>query len=166
MQWITIILLGFAANLDNLGIGLAYGVKNTKIPFTSNLTIAVISMVVTFTAVLAGGTISEYISPITANVMGSLLLCCIGVWTLFSQTSRSSKSIQNPALIDTDGDQIVSMIEALTLGIILSANCLAVGIGMGANGLSTSWSVLSIGLFSFLTIGLSSYFGSLLSEHL
>ncbi len=56
MHWITIILVGIAANLDNLGIGLAYGVKKTKIPFASNLTIAVVSMIVTYLSVLLAQT--------------------------------------------------------------------------------------------------------------
>ena len=47
MHWITRILIGLAANLDNLGIGLAYGVKDTKIPLASNITIAVVSMIMT-----------------------------------------------------------------------------------------------------------------------
>lgn len=55
MHWISIILIGIAANLDNLGIGLAYGVKRVKIPVLSNAVIAIMSMIVTFVAVTAGG---------------------------------------------------------------------------------------------------------------
>lgn len=164
MQWITIIILGIAANLDNLGVGLAYGVKKTKIPLFSNIIIAVVSMVVTFVSVIAGSTLSLYISTFIANLLGSILLCLVGLWMLIAQSTNHSSPVENPELIDTDRNQIVSFREALTLGFILSANCLATGIGIGANGLSILGTVLSVGVFSFITIGGSSYFGILLSK--
>ncbi|MHA6260126.1 manganese efflux pump [Sporosarcina sp. CAU 1771] len=166
MQWITIIFLGVAANLDNLGIGLAYGVKKTRIPLYSNLVIACVSMIVTFIAVLAGSTIIEYVSPRTANIVGSLLICFIGLWMLNPLNSAKKVALENPELIDVDRNHIISFREALTLGFILSANCLASGVGMGANGISTLWTVLSIGFFSVVTIAASSYFGSILSKTL
>ena len=159
MQWITIIVLGIAANLDNLVIGLAYSIKQTKIPFLSNLTIAGVSMAITYVSVIAGSTITEYISPETASLLGSLLLCAIGLWTIIPHQSSGDAPEKNPALIDRNGDKIVSFREALTLGFILSANCLATGIGIGANGISAIWTVLSIGVFSIVTIGASSQFG-------
>ncbi len=164
MQWITIVILGIAANLDNLVIGLAYSIKQTKIPFLSNLTIAAVSMAITYVSVIAGSTIVDYISPEMASLIGSLLLCGIGIWTMIPHQSNGDAPEKNPALIDSNGDKIVSFREALTLGFILSANCLASGVGIGANGISAIWTVLSIGLFSILTIGASSNFGKSLSR--
>lgn len=166
MQWITILLLGIAANLDNLVVSLAYSVKQTKIPFISNLTIAGVSMTVTYVSVIAGNTIIEYISPDTASLIGSLLLCAIGLWTVMPHHSSGEAPEKNPALIDRNGDKIVSFREALMLGVILSANCLATGIGIGANGISALWTVLSIGLFSIVTIGASNHCGKFLSRTL
>lgn len=164
MQWITIVILGIAANLDNLGVGLAYGMTKTKIPLFSNFIIAAVSMVVTFVSVIAGSTLTLYISVFTANLLGSLLLCLVGLWMLLPQDSNYKSPVENPKLIDTDGNKIVSFREAITLGFVLSANCLATGIGIGANGISVLWTVLSVGGFSLLTIGSSSYFGILLSK--
>jgi putative Mn2+ efflux pump MntP len=164
MQWITIILLGIAANLDNLVVSLAYSVKQTKIPFVSNLTIAGVSMTVTYVSVIAGNRIIEYISPDTASLIGSLLLCAIGLWTIIPHHPDGDAPEKNPALIDRNGDKIVSFREALMLGVILSANCLATGIGIGANGISALGAVLSIGFFSLVTIGASNHCGKLLSR--
>ncbi|MFE4897939.1 manganese efflux pump MntP [Peribacillus butanolivorans] len=164
MHWITIILIGVAANLDNLGIGLAYGVKQTKIPILSNITIAIMSMIVTYVAVIAGGTIIEYISPNIANLLGSLLLCVIGLWTLLSNRFSNQEFLKNPELIDEDRNHLISFREAITLGFILSANCLAGGIAIGANGISVIWTVISIGFFSLVTVGIGSHFGYLLTK--
>ncbi|MFI8495478.1 manganese efflux pump [Peribacillus butanolivorans] len=162
MHWLTIVLIGIAANLDNLGIGLAYGAKQTKIPIFSNVIIAIISMIITYIAVVAGGTIIEYISPSKANLLGSLLLCAIGLWTLLSKRFSKQETLKNPELIDEDRDYTISCREAITLGFILSANCLASGIAIGANGISAIWTVISIGFFSIVTVGVGSHLGYLL----
>ncbi|MEO4053846.1 manganese efflux pump [Solibacillus sp. CAU 1738] len=164
MHWITIILIGIASNLDNLGIGLAYGVKQVRIPVLSNVIIALMSMVVTYVAVSAGGTIIEYISVHTANILGSLLLCIIGLWTLFSQKFSNKGIMANPESFDGNKNHIISFGEAFTLGFVLSVNCIAGGIAIGANGISAIWTVISIGTFSFLTIAIGSRFGVLLTK--
>lgn len=164
MHWVTIILIGIAANLDNLGIGLAYGIKRVKIPVLSNAAIAVISMIVTYVAVTAGSTIDEFISPHTANLLGSLLLVTIGLWTLVSNRFSQQGIAEKPELFDEDKNYIISFRESMTLGFVLSANCLAGGIAIGANGISVIWTVISIGIFSFITVAVGSHFGSLLTK--
>lgn len=164
MHWVTIFLIGIAANLDNLGIGLAYGVKRVKIPVLSNATIAVIAMVVTYVAVTAGETIIDYISVHVANVLGSLLLCVIGLWTIFSKKFSPNGMMGNPEIFDEDKNFIISFREAFTLGFVLSANCFAGGIAIGANNIPAIWTVLSIGTFSFLSVAIGSQFGQLLTK--
>ena len=164
MHWITIILIGIAANLDNLGIGLAYGVKQVNIPILSNAVIEIMSMIVTYVAVTAGSTVVEYISPHTANLLGSLLLCVIGIWTLMSNNFSNQRIAGNPELFDEDKNLVISTREAMALGFVLSANCLAGGIAIGANGISALWTVISIGVFSFITVGVGSRCGSLLAK--
>ncbi|MGE7625299.1 manganese efflux pump [Viridibacillus sp. NPDC096237] len=164
MHWVTIILMGVAANLDNLGIGLAYGVKQTKIPMISNITIAFVAMVITYVAVVAGSEVTRYISPHNASLIGSFLLCGIGLWTLFSRRFNNQESLKNPETMDRDMNRIISVKEAVPLGLALSANCLAGGIAIGANGISAIWTVISIGLFSIITIGVGNHFGSLLAN--
>lgn len=164
MHWVTIILVGMAANLDNLGIGLAYGVKKMKIPFTSNMTIAIVSMIVTYLSVLLGGVLIEFISQHKANVVGSILLCGIGLYTIFSNKFACAKSEENLERIDKDQNNIISIKEAFVLGLILSLNCIAGGIGIGANGISAIFTVISIGFFSILTFAIGGHFGLILSK--
>ncbi|MGX9135675.1 manganese efflux pump MntP [Rummeliibacillus sp. JY-2-4R] len=164
MHWITIILIGFAANLDNLGIGLAYGVKQTKIPLASNITIAIVSMIVTYISVSIGHAMLHYISPHKANLLGSVLLCAIGSYTILSNHFSRPKSAESLEGIDRDRNNIISVREAIILGLILSINCLASGIAIGANGISVIWTVVSIGVFSILTFIIGGKFGLLLSK--
>lgn len=164
MQWIMVIFLGIAANLDNLGIGLAYGIRKTKIPIRSNVTIALVSMVVTFAAMVAGERVTTYISVNTADILGGLLLCAIGVWMLLQPRAAEPNPYEDPTVADIDGDRVISVREALPLGFLLSANCLAAGFGMGVSGSSMVGTILSVGFFSFITIGGSHRFGTLLAR--
>ncbi|MFF2752620.1 manganese efflux pump MntP family protein [Psychrobacillus sp. NPDC058041] len=164
MHWITIILIGIAANLDNLGIGLAYGIKQTKIPIFSNVTIAIISMVVAYVAVVSGEIITNYIPILHANLLGSSLLCIIGLWTILSSILSNEDTAKKTEQIDKDGNNIISVREAISLGFILSVNCLISGIAIGASGISAIWTVISIGFFSILTVGIGSHFGLLLNK--
>ncbi|WP_107943312.1 manganese efflux pump MntP family protein [Metasolibacillus fluoroglycofenilyticus] len=161
MQWITIILVGIAVNLDNLGISLAYGMKRIKIPLVSNATIAILSMIITYVAVTVGVALIDYISVYLANLLGSLLLCVIGVWTLLSHRLIKTNRVKS---FDKDKNSILSLKEAIPLGFVLSANCLATGIAIGANDISTIWMVISIGVFSFITVAIGSHFGILLTK--
>ncbi|MEC1180841.1 manganese efflux pump [Metasolibacillus meyeri] len=161
MQWITIILLGIAVNLDNLGISLAYGIKRIKIPFISNAAIALLSMLVTYVAITIGEALIDYISVYLANLLGSLLLCVIGAWTLLSKRFAKAGRIKS---FDKDQNSILSLKEAILLGFVLSANCLATGIAIGANDITTIWMVISIGAFSFITVAIGSHFGILLAK--
>lgn len=164
MHWIAIILIGIAANLDNLGIGLAYGIKRVKIPVLSNAVIALISMIVTYAAVTAGSVVINFVSTDFANLIGSLLLCAIGIWTLLSSRFSKQGILENPEVFDEDKNHIISIREAMTLGFVLSANCLAGGMALGANGISAIWTVISIGAFSFITVGAGVHFGVLLTK--
>lgn len=74
MHWVTILLIGLAANIDNLAISVSYGLRSTRIPFTSNLLIALISMICAYISIATGDLISNFISLKTANVIGGLLI--------------------------------------------------------------------------------------------
>ena len=59
MHIISALFLGFAANLDNFGIGVSYGVQKIRIPSLSNFFIALLSGIVTFISVLTGHLLSQ-----------------------------------------------------------------------------------------------------------
>ena len=91
MHWVTIIIVGLAANLDNLGISISYGIRKIKIPLLSNLIICLISMVATYTSVVMGDLLTHFVPLYLANLLGSLLLCAIGILALlFHNQSRLS----------------------------------------------------------------------------
>jgi putative sporulation protein YtaF len=166
MQWLSIVLIGIVANLDNLGIGVAYGVQSTRIPYLSNLIIAIIGAMITYLSVSLGGWIGTYISHHLANLGGGVLLILLGGWTIWSEIKKLSSPQQrhqshylrqildNPEKADKDKNQVISLKESILLGLALSLNCFGVGFGGGVSGVSPLWSGLLVGLISFFTIGI------------
>lgn len=173
MHWLSIIIIGIAANLDNLGIGVSFGAKSTKIPFTSNLAISLLSMIAAFLSLTAGSIISAYIPSAVANWGGGLLLVLIGLRGLLadrrlkSLKERSGKVLSlldNPIQADIDGNHILSLKESISLGAALALNCIASGLGAGATGLSPTAATVSIGVLSLITIYLGVRIGLQLSR--
>ncbi|WP_028777361.1 sporulation membrane protein YtaF [Shimazuella kribbensis] len=167
MEWLTIILIGIAANLDNLGVGVAYGVQSTKIPVKSNFIIAGIGAVITYFSVTLGSWIGNYIDPDLANIGGGIILFGIGAWTIWTDWQRITlndarqkseeghylqKILDCPERADTDNNKVISSKESLLLGIALSLNCFGVGIGGGITGVSPVLSSIVVGSMSFCTM--------------
>jgi putative sporulation protein YtaF len=96
MHLVTILLLGLASNLDNLGIGVSYGMKSTKIPLLSNTFIAAISMAVSFVSLAAGHAVSALMPSQAANLGGGAVISAIGIWT-FAAGIRSRRHPQGTA---------------------------------------------------------------------
>jgi putative sporulation protein YtaF len=177
MHWISIILIAFASNLDNLGIGITFGIRSTTIPNKSNGIIAAITMLGTYISITMGEFVSRYLHESVANIGGAAIIIAIGIWTVAGSLrnkelelteSRTSSNmvdvILNPSTADTDGNKVISLKESLTLGLALALNNMATGFGAGSTGVSPLWTTVMAGLFSLLFIGVGSRVGSVISR--
>lgn len=164
MHWVTIIIVGLAANLDNLGISISYGIRKIKIPLLSNLIICLISMLATYMSVIMGDLLTHFVPLYLANLLGSLLLCAIGTWALLFHKQSRLSLMDHSEQADWDQNQVISWKEACYLGAALSLNCIASGIGVGANQISPVWTMVSVGVFSLLTIECGQHLGYQLAK--
>jgi len=174
------IAIAIAANLDNLGVGIAYGIQKIRISHMSNLIIALISFIAAWLSAETGKIISLFLSPQIANVIGAILLFCVGVWIFFQPIITALKNNQPildlqrfgqrfyigpteilsyPERADIDNSRNVGNWEAVLLGIALSINALAGGFDAGAVGISSLVEAIFVGIFSFITIIAGYYFG-------
>lgn len=176
MEIFPILLIALAANLDNLGVGVAYGIRATKIPLKSNVIIAMIGAMITFIAVTLGSWIGTSLSPTVASVGGGVILFGLGAWTVYSDirrmvTERKAKQKSNyfqqlldyPERADTDHNNVISSQESILLGLALSLNCFGVGIGGGITGVSPLATAIMVGCTSFLTMVIGLQMGKRLS---
>ncbi len=157
---ILAVLIGIAGNLDNLGVGVAYGVRKIGIPFRSNLFIALVASLGTFLVAYAGLGISHVLAPQFANTIGAAVIIAVGIWVLWPRkvqaTPVASKDaiglVYHPEHADVDLSGDISIAESLALSIGLGLNAWAGGFGGGMVGLPPWLLAVSTGLFSFGTL--------------
>lgn len=156
MHWISVILLGLAGNLDNLGIGLSLGMQSMRLPFISNVIISAISMVAVFFALSIGAYIAHFVPLEIANGLGGVLLIGLGAWTI---RSIGSDMVEESAKADADHNRVISPKESIVLGFALALNNVASGLGAGIIGVSPLWTMVSTGFFSMLTLYIGVHWG-------
>ncbi|WP_410984449.1 sporulation membrane protein YtaF [Bacillus cereus] len=175
----SIFLIGIASNLDNAGVGIAYGIRKIRISWFNNCIIAFFGFFFTLLAGFFGNWISLFISDFMANLIGALVLSVIGVFVLCQpllskQDDESEKSgnmfmgiLRNPESVDFDKSKIISFSEALVLGVALSINNIAGGFDAGVTNLNLWWTAIISGIFSFVCMSGFSYIGKrFLAEYL
>jgi len=69
------------------------------------------------------------------------------------------KITKNPSFADLDANGFISLKEAMALGLTLSFNCIATGVGAGLTGLAPLPLAISVFLFSMVTISLGYWTG-------
>ena len=172
---LLMIAIGVASNLDNAGVGVAYGIKKIKVPFMANLIIALMGFLFALLGGFFGNWVSSWLSPFVCNVIGMIVLVTIGTWVLSQPflkkkvNHRSSNRnlllqiLQNPEEADLDASKSVGFIESLILGVALSINNLAGGFDTGITHLNIGITSLISGVFSYVCVGLCAYLGSWVS---
>lgn len=172
---ITIIAIGIASNLDNAGVGIAYGVRKIYISHFSNFMIALISFTGTLIAGYFGHWISQWVPHFVGNVIGAIIMIAVGVWVLWQpfigKKERKREPVEikkknfitdllrRPEEADFDQSKSLSTFESIVLGIALSINALAGGLDAGLTKINVLYTSLSVGIFSYFLLGLSFYLG-------
>lgn len=144
------ILLALVSNIDNFGIGLAYGVVPKRIYIHHNLLIAIVSGAGTFASMSAGEWINNYMSESFANILGSCILIAIGLYNILQTFIKERNRLKEQSLESSDSEPQfgTSGREAFALAISLTFNNLGGGLGAGI-------SHLDIPITTLLTMGLS-----------
>ena len=175
---LSILLLAVSSNLDNVGVGTAYGTRKVSIPFSSNLVIALITSTGTWLSMLLGKTISIMLDTQLAGYLGAAIIIAVGIWIFSTETGIVRKKsspdlsnadhrpdisgvhvfkkafiiLENPFVADVDFSGHISPKEGLLLGFALTLNNLANGVGAGMIGLDPGLTTLFVCIFSIITI--------------
>ena len=176
MYFLSIFLLCLAPNLDNMAIGLAYGVRKINVPFKSNFAIALFSGFATLISSFFGSLLANYIPNYIGNVIGGCIVCLMGIYTIISylHIKRISKKsnengnqyldnlkavMDDPSIADRDYSGDISLKESILLGIALAINCLGTGFGAGMTGVNVLVLTVAVIVFSLITISLGAFVG-------
>jgi putative sporulation protein YtaF len=166
-----ILLIGIASNLDNAGVGIAYGVRGIRISKSANSMIAIISMLMTFVSGITGAWLSMYISSFASHLIGAIVIVSVGIYVLY-QPFRKRKAVEShanhnliqrileqPEEADLDHSKTISFKESIILGSALGINALAGGFDAGVTHLHVIGTSVAVGIFSFVVISLTDHIG-------
>ena len=124
-------LFGLAANLDNVGIGIAYGAMRRPIRLFANLLIALLTTCITVLA-LAGGIGMRALMPerLPDLLGGSLLIALAGVTFWADRANGTNRGLPRMVL-RFSGQHRVGLAETLMLSLTLSLNNIGLAIASG-----------------------------------
>lgn len=187
----TIFFLALSCSLDNIGIGIAYGVRKLSIPFGTNLLIALLTTGGTLLVMLGGHLVTRLIHPQTAILIGGGIIIVAGAWvviqeTVLRQPTKPPEELQlialagvpevsllkkifmildNPFIADQDFSGHIDLREGFILGLALLLNNLPIGLVAGLLGLSPLLITSSVIILSILTIWVGISAGYYLGYH-
>jgi putative sporulation protein YtaF len=183
--------IALSCNLDNVGVGIAYGTRGIRLPLGINLFIALLTAGGTCLAMLFGAQTFLFVSPESGAILGGAILVVMGVWVMAPETwlrkgqaqeaghpeageggdqkslwRRLLSILDNPALADQDHSGHIDLGEGALLGLALLLNNLPNGVAAAMLKLPVLLTTLAVGLFSLLTFWLGISLGRSLGSGL
>lgn len=178
------LLLAISSSIDSLGIGITYGIKNTRISNQAKIILFLLSFCISLVSIWFGDILKSLFSESVTSLIGSFILIFIGLFVCFQAFKKSPASnsnfdyyeekpyksfvnflgittniIKNPIDSDLDKSNTIDSKEALFLGLALSLDCFSIGIGGGILGISFSWFPIFISLFQLIFFSIGNLLG-------
>lgn len=155
---ISAFLFSFSANLDNIAIGVSYGVKNIHITICKNIIISFFTSIFTFFSMFLGNYFAMFLSENLANKIGATLLIILGTYSLFKEVIKRKKTSNN---LDNKNSsiQFIGLKETVSLILILSINNMAAGVAASVAGINIIFAFIFTFIFSFLFLILGNRIG-------
>ncbi|MBA4537850.1 manganese efflux pump [Bacillus aquiflavi] len=159
-----IVIIGIASNLDNAGIGIAYGVQNICISPLSNIIIALFNGGATLISGLFGLWLSQWFSPLMGSLIGTVILVAIGV-TMLYQARKTNRIINNEMIKLKSKRRKIGLVETFALALALSVTNIVAGLDAGLIHLPIWITSLVAGFFSYINIAVSSSLSAKFATH-
>lgn len=153
-----LLLLVTALSVDTFAAAFSYGVSKIRIPPFSLLIVSAISSLVLMLSMLAGLAASCFLPIGLAKELSFLVLFVIGLVKLFDRSRHQEAEEANK-----NQDDLLSSMEALVLGAVLSVDCAVAGLGAGTAAEQIPAAFFLSLLISMLTIAAGSSLGRLIS---
>lgn len=179
-MFITYLVLALSVSIDSLGIGITYGIRNTKIFRTAKVILFAISILITTLSIHFGTFLSNIFSETFTKWIGACFLILMGLWIIYQalnikkeeETLNTTSSptvyefmihflgitvqiIRNPISSDLDHSKGIDWKESIYLGLCLSIDSLCIGICSSMIGYSSFLFPILVATFQlvFLSIG-------------
>ena len=186
------LFLAISSSIDSFGIGITYGIRNTKISNLAKFILFIISFVVSLFAVYLGDFLKDLLPDNIANYIGAFLLILLGGFVLFQALRKNIvkdnkiyeevfsepkiyrffikflgitiQIIKDPISSDLDKSNLIDGKEAIFLGVALSLDSFAIGISSGILGIHSLLFPILVSVFQLLFISFGNSIGYFLNN--
>ena len=180
-MFITYFILALSVSIDSFGIGITYGIRNTKIFKVAKVILFSISILVTSLSIHLGSFLSNVFSETFTKWIGACFLILMGLWIIYQALNTKKEEekvlnntssptiyefminflgitiqiIRNPISSDLDNSKGIDWKESIYLGLCLSIDSLCIGICSSMIGYSSFLFPILVASFQliFLSIG-------------
>lgn len=181
MNIFYVLLLGLAVSIDGFVAGIAYGLKNIRLPMTSLSIVGFVAAICTAVAMIMAYLVGQLINTDIAIAIGAFLLIMLGIWSLFQQyltkdvasyelngdvTARKLtfslgrlviSIMAKPETADVDKLGVISPLEAVFLGFAVGADAMVGTFAAALMGPLPFYTPLVIGIIHMLCIAAGCY---------
>jgi putative sporulation protein YtaF len=173
---LSALLFSLSSNLDNVVIGIAYGIKKIKLGMLANLIIAFVTSTGTFLSMSVGAYISTFLPKSVANILGAGVVIILGIYFVVQSIIKLINNTKSKELAlkdiddmieyakksDLDSSSDINMKEALLIALGLTFNNLGTGVAASITGVNILFTIISTFILSIVTITLGEAIGKCL----
>lgn len=182
-MFINSLILAISSSIDSLGIGITYGVKNTKISDIAKVVLFSISFVISIISIWFGSILKNFLPIFITKYLGCLMLALMGIFIFYQALKKNKvnyfekknleynneekiysffikflgitiKIIKNPIYSDFDNSNTIDSKEACFLGLALSLDSLCIGISASMIDINSFIFPLAISIFQLIFMSL------------
>ncbi len=181
MSLFYVVALGFAVSFDGFIAGVAYGLKNIRMPWPSLLIVGIVTCVCSSVAMAGAYILGRFMNTGYAIILGALLLILLGIWSVFHQyLVRNVKPYEvdgqvtmrtltfsvgelvvsimaNPETADVDHLGVISPLEAVFLGLAVALDAMVAIFGAALMGALPLYTPLAAGIIHVICIAFGCY---------
>ncbi|MDD4547788.1 MAG: manganese efflux pump [Bacilli bacterium] len=155
MEILTIILFSLAINLDNLTLGLLYGINKVKISLFYQILIVFITTLGTIISMVFGKLISKYYLEEISSIIGFIILLVIGIVTIVKYKHETRIEEQAIKYLPK-----ISLKEIIFVSLFLSINNIGIGIGFSLHGFNIFYTLISTVIIGYVLLIIGLYIGN------
>lgn len=101
MELLGLFIFAMALNMDSLGVGISYGIRQIHLPWTSILIISLMSMTAISISMMAGRLLGKLLSPEVGYRLGGIILIMIGIYIIYQYFKEKIASSDSSSQADT-----------------------------------------------------------------
>lgn len=163
---LSALLFSISSNLDNIVVGIAYGIKKIKIGVIANIIIAAVTTIGTFLSMSVGSYISTFLPKSVTNALGAVVIIFLGIYFVAQSIIKLRNNTKSNELAlkdindmieyaeksDLDDSGNINIKEALLIAFGLTFNNLGTGVAASITGVSIQFTVIATFILSIITI--------------